>query len=46
MNNVITYLNEPNELVMFNHYVLGNYSYDSFFGNYSAEISYYMESNK
>jgi hypothetical protein len=45
MKHVVTDLNDPNEPVMFNHYVLGNYSCDSFFGNYSVEISSYVESN-
>jgi hypothetical protein len=45
MKHVVMNLNDPNEPIMFNHYVLGNYSSDSFFGNYSVEISSYAESN-
>jgi hypothetical protein len=45
MKHVVIDLNDPNELVMFNHSILGNYSCDSFFGNYLAEISPHVESN-
>jgi len=45
MKHVVMDLDDPNEPVMFNHYVLGNYSRDSFLGNYSANISSYVESN-
>jgi hypothetical protein len=45
MKHVVTDLNDPNEPVMFNHSILGNYSYDSFFGNHTTEISPHAESN-
>jgi len=45
MKHVVTDLNEPNEPVMFNRSIMGNYSCDSFLGNYSVEISSYAESN-
>jgi hypothetical protein len=45
MKHVVTDLNDPNEPVMFNNSILGNYSYDTFFGNYTYEISSFVESN-
>jgi hypothetical protein len=45
MKHVVIDLNDINEPMMFNHYVLGNYSRDSFFGNYYAGTSSYEESN-
>jgi hypothetical protein len=30
---------------MFNNSILGNYSYDTFFGNYTSETSSFVESN-
>jgi hypothetical protein len=35
MKHVVTDLNDPNEPMMFNNSILGNYSYDTFFGNYT-----------
>jgi hypothetical protein len=32
MNHMVTNLNDPNEPVMFNNSILGNYSYDTFLG--------------
>jgi hypothetical protein len=45
MKHVVTKLNDSNEPIMFNHSILGNYSYDSFFGNHTTEISSHVESN-
>jgi len=45
VKHVVTYLNDSNETIMFNHSTLGNYNYDSFFGNKTAEISSYAESS-
>jgi hypothetical protein len=45
MKHVVTDLNDPNEPIMFNHSILGNYSYDTFFGNHTTDISSYAESN-
>jgi hypothetical protein len=45
MKHVATNLNYPNEPIMFNHSTLGNYSYNSFFGNHIAEISPCVESS-
>ena len=39
MNHVVTDLNDANELVMFKNSILGNYSYDTFLGNYTSETS-------
>jgi hypothetical protein len=39
MKHVVIDSNDPNEPVMFNNSILGNYSYDTFFGNYTSEIS-------
>jgi hypothetical protein len=45
MKHVVTDLNDLNELVMFNHSILGNYSYETFFGNFTVEPSSLMESD-
>jgi hypothetical protein len=45
MKHVVIDLNDPNEAVMFNNSILGNHSYDIFFGNYSTETSFFVESN-
>jgi hypothetical protein len=45
MKHVVNDLYDPNEVVMFNHFFLINYSCDSFFGNYYVETSPYVESN-
>jgi hypothetical protein len=36
MKHMVIDLNDPNEPVMFNHSILGNYSYDTFLGKYTA----------
>jgi hypothetical protein len=45
MKHVVKDLNDSNEPIMFNQSILGNYSYDSFFGNTTVEISSYEESS-
>jgi hypothetical protein len=45
MKHVVTELNDPNEPIMFNHSILGNYSYETFFGNHTPDVSSYVESN-
>jgi hypothetical protein len=37
MKHVVTNSNDSNELVMFNHSILGNYSHETFIGNFTAE---------
>jgi len=44
MKHVAIDLNDPNEPVMFNNSILGNYSYETFFGNFTAEPSSLVES--
>jgi hypothetical protein len=45
MKHVVTNLNDPNEPVMFNHSILGNYSFETFFWNFTTEPSTLVESN-
>jgi hypothetical protein len=45
MKHVVTELNDPNEPVIFNNSILGNYSYETFFGNFTVETSSLLESN-
>jgi hypothetical protein len=45
MKHVVKDLNYPIEPIMFNYLILGNYYCDSFFGNYTIDISSYAESN-
>ena len=45
MKHVVTDLNDPNELVMFNNSILGNYSYETFFGDFTVEPSSLAESD-
>jgi hypothetical protein len=44
MNHVVTDLNDPNEHLMFNNSILGNYSYDTFLRHYTSEISPFAKS--
>ena len=39
MKHTVTDLNDPNELVMFSNAILGNFYFDTFFGELEAEIS-------
>ena len=46
MKHTVTDLNDPNEPVMFSNSTLGNFYFDTFFGELEAEISLYMNSNE
>ena len=46
MKHMVTNLNDPNEPVMFSNSILGNFSFDTFFGELEAEISPYANSNE
>jgi hypothetical protein len=46
MKHVVTDLNDPNEPIMFNHSILGSYSYDSLYGNHTTVISSHAKINK
>jgi hypothetical protein len=43
MKHIVTYLNDPNEPIMFTESILGNFCIDSFFGNFPAEPSPFLE---
>jgi hypothetical protein len=45
MKHVVTYLNDSNEPIMFNQSILGNYNLDTFFGDFTTEISPHVESH-
>jgi hypothetical protein len=44
IKHTVTYLNDPNEPIMFNNCILGNYCFDSFFGNFHCKTSPFVES--
>jgi hypothetical protein len=46
MKHVFIDLNDLNEPMMFHHSIIGNYSFEMFFGNFSAEPSTLVESDK
>jgi hypothetical protein len=46
MKHIVTDLNDPNEPVLFNNSILGNYCSDTFFGDFTVDISPLVESNK
>ena len=46
MKHTITDLNDLNETVMFSRYVLGNFSFDTFFEEWEPKLSHTMNSNK
>ena len=46
MKHIVTDLNDTNELVMFNHSILGNFCFEIFFGELEEETSTYADSNK
>ena len=46
MKHMVTNLNDPNELVMISNSILGNFCFDTFFGELEVELSPYMNSNK
>lgn len=42
---MVTDLNDGNESVMFSNFILGNFFFDTFFGELDAKISPLMKSN-
>ena len=46
MKHTVTELNDPNELVMFSNSILGNFYFETFFGELKAETSKYTDSNE
>ena len=46
MKHTVTDLNDPNELVMFSHSILGNSFFETFFGELEAETSTCVDSNE
>ena len=46
MKHTVTDLNDANEPVMFNHSILGNFCFETFFGELEVESSTYMDSNE
>jgi hypothetical protein len=46
MNCMVTKINDPNELVMFSRYILGNFCFQTFFCELEAELSPLADSYK
>jgi hypothetical protein len=46
MKHTVTDLNDTNEPMMFNHSILGNFCFETFFGELEAETSTYADSNE
>ena len=46
MKHTVTDLNDANEPVMFNHSILGNFCFETFFGELEEETSTYVDSNE
>ena len=46
MKHTVTDLNDPNEPIMFSNSILGNFCFETFFGELEAEISPYADSNE
>ena len=46
MKHTVTDLNDTNAPVMFNHSILGNFCFETFFGELEAKISTYTDSNE
>ena len=46
MKHTVADLNDTNEPVMFNHSILGNFCFETFFGELEAETSTYTDSNE
>jgi hypothetical protein len=46
MKHTVTDLNDTNEMVMFTRYILGNFSFDTFFEELEDELSHTANSNK
>jgi hypothetical protein len=44
MKHVVTELNDLNKPIMFNHSILGNYRLNTFFRDFTVEISPHVES--
>ena len=44
MKHTVTELNDPNEPIMFSNSILGNYCFDTFFGEFEAKTCYVIES--
>ena len=45
MKNTVTDINDPNETVMFSNSILGDFCFDTFFGESKAKISPFTDSN-
>jgi hypothetical protein len=45
MKHIVTNLRDLNEPMMFNYSILGNYSFETFFGNFTTKPSTLVESN-
>ena len=46
MKHMVTDLNDPNEPVMFSNSILGNFCFDTFFGELEVEPSPFVNSNE
>ena len=46
MKHTVTDLNDTNEPVMFNHSILGNFCFETFFGELEAKTSTYVDANE
>jgi hypothetical protein len=46
MKHMVTNLNDTNEIVMFSNFILGNFYFDTFFGELEDELSPLVNSNK
>jgi hypothetical protein len=46
MKHMVTNLNDPNKLVIFSRYILGNFFFETFFGELEAKISPLADSYK
>ena len=45
MKHIVTNLNDVNELVMFSNFVLGNFYFDTFFGELDVELFMFVNSD-
>ena len=45
MKHTVTNLNDANELMMFSNFILGNFYFDTFFGELDVELSLFMNTN-
>ena len=46
MKHMVIDLNDPNKLVMFSNSIVGNFSFETFFGELEVEIYPYADSSK